>query len=430
MNLQNKRLLILGGNVETASLVKKSRSMGVYTIVVDPNPDAPAKKLANESYEVDGLDVDGLYKLSKNLELDGILVGVADILVPSYQKLASMLNFPCYATDEIAKSLCFKDEFSVACKKYDVETIPTYEIDNESKVESLNEHEFPLMVKPIDNGAGVGMSIAWNKNDLVESIKHALKNSAKGKFIIERYMTSDDMLAYYTFKDGKAFLSAVADRITTKKQGDLSPVCIGAIYPSKHLNSFLKNVHPLMLNLFKGLNIQNGVLNIQYFVEDEKFYAYDPGFRLQGEAPHIPINAVNGFDSREMLINFALTGSMGVDDLSVRNDFNFRNKFTSTLWILLKAGKITKINGLDDIRNDPSIISIIQRFEENDVITDVMVGNERQVFARIYIIGNTFIELQNKIKWVNDTLEIYDSSGANMIVDKLEDEILDNYSIN
>lgn len=430
MNLQNKRLLILGGNVETASLVKKSRSMGVYTIVVDPNPDAPAKKHANESYEVDGLDVDGLYKLSKNLELDGILVGVADILVPSYQKLASMLNFPCYATNEIAKSLCFKDEFSIACKKYDVETIPAYEIDNESKVESLNEHEFPLMVKPIDNGAGVGMSIAWNKNDLIESIKHALKNSAKGKFIIERYMTSDDILAYYTFKDGKAFLSAVADRITTKKQGDVSPVCIGAIYPSKHLNSYLQNAHPLMLNLFKGLNIQNGVLNIQYFVEDDKFYAYDPGFRLQGEAPHISINAVNGFDSREMLINFALTGSMGVDDLSVRNDFNFRNKFTSTLWILLKAGKIAKINGLDDIRKNPSVISIIQRFEEHDVITNSMVGNERQVFARIYIMGNTFIELRNKIKWVNDTLEILDSSGTDMIVDKLEDEILDNYSIN
>ena len=256
MNEEKKRLLILGGNVETASLVKKAKSLGIHTIVVDPNPDAPAKKISDESYEVDGLDIQSLYELSKNLNLDGVLVGVADILVPSYQKLAYMLNFPCYANDEIAKTLCFKDQFSIACKKYGIETIPSYQIDTEKKIEEINHNEFPLMVKPIDNGAGVGMSIAWNKNDLVESIQFAIKNSAKGKFIVERYMTCDDMLAYYTFKDGEVFLSAAADRITTKKQGDVSPVCIGAIYPTKYINLFLEVVHPLLLNLFKGLNIQ------------------------------------------------------------------------------------------------------------------------------------------------------------------------------
>ena len=427
MNLEKKRLLILGGNIETASLVKKANSIGVHTIVVDPNPEAPAKKISNESYEVDGLDVEGLYELSKNLNLDGVLVGVADILVPSYQKLAYMLNFPCYANDEIAKTLCFKDEFSIACKKYGIETIPSYQINAETKIEEINLNEFPLMVKPIDNGAGVGMSIAWNKNDLLESIQHAIKNSAKGKFIVERYMTCDDMLAYYTFKNGEVFLSAAADRITTKKQGDVSPVCIGAIYPTKYINIFLEIVHPLLLNFFKGLNIQNGVLNIQFFVEDNKFYAYDPGFRLQGEAPHIPINAVNGFDSREMLINFALTGSMGVSDLSTRNDCGFRNKFTSTLWVLLKAGTIKKIHGLDDIKKDISTIDVIQRFKEQDIVTDAMVGNERQVFARIYILEDSVKKLKQKIKWVNNTLKIIDSSGNNMIVDTLESENLKGY---
>lgn len=427
MNEEKKRLLILGGNVETASLVKKAKSLGIHTIVVDPNPDAPAKKISDESYEVDGLDIQSLYELSKNLKLDGLLVGVADILVPSYQRLASMLGFPCYANDEIAKTLCFKDEFAVACHKHGIETIPSYQIDAKTKINEIGHDEFPLMVKPIDNGAGVGMSIAWNKNDLIESIQHAIKNSAKGKFIVERYMACDDMLAYYTFKDGEIFLSAAADRITTKKQGDVSPVCIGAIYPSKHLNRFLETVHPLLMNLFKGLNIQNGVLNIQFFVEDNKFYAYDPGFRLQGEAPHIPINAVNGFDSREMLINFALTGSMGISDLAARNDCNFRNKFTTTLWVLLNAGTITKINGLDDIKRDTSTIDVIQRFQEQDIVTDAMVGNERQVFSRIYILENSMKKLKEKIKWVNNTLKIEDSSGNNMIVDTVESESLNSY---
>ena len=40
-----KKLIILGGNPETGVLVDIANSMGIYTIVIDPNPYAPAKKM-------------------------------------------------------------------------------------------------------------------------------------------------------------------------------------------------------------------------------------------------------------------------------------------------------------------------------------------------------------------------------------------------
>ena len=43
--------------------------------------------------------------------------------------------------------------------------------------------------------------------------------------------------------------------------------------------------------------------NVQFFIENNNYYSYDPGFRLQGEAMHIHIDAINGFDHRIMLIN-------------------------------------------------------------------------------------------------------------------------------
>ncbi len=50
------------------------------------------------------------------------------------------------------------------------------------------------------------------------------------------------MFSYYNFDNEKYYLSAVADSVTTKKQGNLSPVCIGEIYPSKHIKvNFKKN---------------------------------------------------------------------------------------------------------------------------------------------------------------------------------------------
>ena len=41
-----KKIMILGGNPETATLVDRSLAMGIYTIVVDMGQGSPAKRNA------------------------------------------------------------------------------------------------------------------------------------------------------------------------------------------------------------------------------------------------------------------------------------------------------------------------------------------------------------------------------------------------
>jgi len=427
MQINNKKLLILGGNPETGVLVEIANSLGLYTIVVDPNPNSPAKKLANESYEFDGFNIDQIVELAKKIKVDGVLVGVADILVAPYQAICEKLQLPCYATQEIVKAFCSKDGFKIACEKYNIKDIPGYYINDTLNLNKLPELTFPLMVKPVDNGAGVGMRICNDKNDLQNSITNGIQFSKKGGVLVEQYMNCDDIFAYYTFKDGKAYLSAIADRITTKKQGNLSPVCIGSIYPSKYTNQFISKINPLMVAFFEKLGIKNGVLNLQFFVKNNQYYAYDPGFRLQGEAPHIHILEINKFDHREMLLNFALTGSLGVDDFNEKNDYLFKNGYASTIWILLKSGTIGVVKGLEIIKSDDSVSFVMERFKENDTIEPNMIGTERQVFARIYLQCIEFEVLKEKISKFQQILEINDINGENMIIDWVDPSTITNY---
>ena len=162
---------------------------------------------------------------------------------------------------------------------------------------------------------------------------------------------------------------------------------------------------------------------IQFFVENGRYYAYDPGFRLQGEAPHLIINAVNGFDHRRMLINFALTGSMGIDDLSVRNDYLLKGKYAGSLWILLKKGKIRKITGLKELDGDPNIIFMMQRFQEGDFVTETMLGTERQVLARIYVVCDSKEQYIKKIKKIEQGLDIRDEFNVNMVLTLFDPEL-------
>ena len=72
--LIGKKLLIMGANPETVSLIKKAKKMGIYTIVTDNNPDAYAKKFADQAENVNAVDVDGLVQLAKYNQVDGVLV--------------------------------------------------------------------------------------------------------------------------------------------------------------------------------------------------------------------------------------------------------------------------------------------------------------------------------------------------------------------
>lgn len=415
-----KKLIILGGNPETAVLVSTAISMGIYTIVVDPNPDAPAKKNATEFYNIDGFNVDRIVQLAKDLKVDGVLVGVADILVKPYREICEKLNMHCYATKEAIEAFCSKDGFKRYCHEYKIQDIPGIYLNETSSIDKPKNVDFPLMIKPVDSGGGVGMKICRDDKDYKESVKTALKFSKKGVVLVEKYMDCDDMAAYYTFQNGIPYLSATYDRVTTKKQGDLSPVGIGAIYPSKHTALFVKKIHPELSEFFKALHIQNGVLNIQFFVQDGVFYAYDPGFRLQGEAPHIHLAHINGFDHRKMLINYALTGVFGEKDFPVKNDYMFKGKIACTIWVLLTEGMIDSIEGLDKIKADKNVVFILDRFKTGDTVNKDWLGTERQVFARIYIVTDTILEMNNKITELKNILKIRDNQGNNMILTWLE----------
>ena len=409
-----KKLIILGGNPETGVLVDIAESMGIYTIVIDPNPNAPAKKRASETHEIDGFEVDKIVQLAKDLKVDAVLVGVADILVKPYREICEKLNFPCYATEKAIEAFCSKDGFKRYCHEYNIQDIPGIYLDETSSIDKPMNIDYPLMIKPVDSGGGVGMKICREDRDYKESVKTALKFSKKGVVLVERYMDCDDMAAYYTFKDGIPYLSATYDRITSKDQGDASPVCIGAIYPSKYSDIFEKKVHPGLNTFFKALNIQNGVLNLQFFVEDDVFYAYDPGFRLQGEAPHIHLAHINGFDHREMLINFAFTGVLGENNFSEKNDFLFRGKVACTIWVLLKDGTIDLIKGLNEIKADENVVFVLDRFKQGDSVSKEWLGTEKQVFARIYVVTDSILEMNNKIAEFKNLLKVIDDKGNNM----------------
>lgn len=415
-DLNGKKLLILGANPETIPLVKLANQMGVKTLVTSSVSTDAAKQYAWKSFDVDGMDVPGLITLAREESVDGVLVGVADILVPAYCKVCNALELPCYATDEIVNVFSYKDVFKATCEKYGIHGIPEYYLDIDMKREDLDRIQYPVMIKPVDGRSGLGMTVCYEEKELAPAIEKALEYSYKKRFIVEKYMQCDDMGLYYTFKDGECSASCIYDRYTTDEQPGLSRVCLGGTYPSKHIEQYFERMHANACRMFREIGIKNGVLMLSAFYEDGEFYVYDTGFRLQGEAPHLLMKAVHGFDQREMLIRFALTGSEGDVCLEKEDDAYFRGNWAATLWFLLRAGKIVEIKGLDSVEKDSRIVANVQRFDIGAEVLPDYVGTEKQVFSRLYIVCKTKEELADTLKEYIEKVSVLDENGTEMVL--------------
>lgn len=408
-----KKILILGANPETIPLVETAKSMGLYTIVTDFDPNAPAKKVADKGINIDGMDIDKLVSFCKHEEIDAVLVGVADRLIRPYQEVCEILNLPCYGNKYQCDVLTNKGKFNNLCKEYGILPIPSTIFYKKDNFNSLENIIYPVFIKPVDRNSGKGMSVAYNKLELEEGIKKAFDNTNNDYILLERYMTCNDIFVSYTIIDNEPILSVIADRHTCKEQDKTSQVCLGVTYPSDLLNIYMDKEHPKVVKMLKDIGLKNAILTISAFVEDGNFYYYDPGFRLQGEAPNLHMERINGFDQKKFLIDIALGNSFDKDNITTAD---FQNKYNATVWFLLKEGTIHKINGFETIKKDSSVFHISRRLFEGDVVNKEMVGTESQVMARIYIHCQTKQELKDKILKIQNTIQVFDIEGNNQLL--------------
>ena len=413
-----KKLLILGANPETIPLIETAKSMELFTIVTDPDPNAPAKKIADKGININGMDVESLVTFCKQEKVDGVLVGVADRLIEPYQKVCEALNLSCYGDRYQCSILTNKGKFNDLCKEYNISNIPSFSL-YKKDINNIGDVIYPVFIKPIDRNSGKGMSVAYNEQELKEGIEKAFSNTSSDYILLERYMTCNDVLVSYTIIDGEPILSAMADRYTCKEQNKTSQVCLGAIYPSKLLDVYMDKEYPKMGNMLKSIGLKNAILTISAFVEDDNFYYYDPGFRLQGEAPNLHMENINGFDQKRFLIDIALGNELNKDNVTKAD---FQNNHAATIWFLLKKGTINRIEGFDKIEKDSSIFHISRRLFEGEVITEDMVGTESQVMARIYICCKTKQELKNKLSEIYNTVKVFDKDNNNQLINRFEYE--------
>lgn len=420
--LTGKRLLILGGSRISCEIVKKAKEIGIYTMVTDwyPLEKSPAKQIADEYFMTSTADISAMVKLIKDQNVDGVITGFTDSVLPYYAEICEQAGLPCYGTKEQFEILTNKRDYKKLFKEFNVPVVDEYHIEGDIDSADLSHINYPVLVKPSDNSGARGISICRDETELIDGYKRALEFSEKKDVLIERYIDGEEVTIFYILQDGEIYLSGMGNRHVKHNQDDeVIALPVAYTFPSTYLENYIKNTDPKVKKMFKSLDMKNGMVFMQCLVEDGECIVYDIGYRLTGSLEYKLFDKICNYNPLEMMIKFALTGEE-TEPLLHKKATPYWEKYACNVSFLMKPGKIGKINGLEKIKEMPEVIDAVLAHTEGEELPASAKGTLKQIMLRVFATANTKEELKFLLDEIYNSLEVISTTGENLLLPGLE----------
>jgi len=420
--LKNKRLLILGGISLSKEIVSCAKEMGITVYVTDYLKNSPAKLAADKSFMVSATDVEAVSALIKQENIDGIITGFVDILLPYYYNICLNNGLFYYATKEQFDKLSDKVCFKRLCKEFGIPVVEEYQINSVNDVNAIEKLPYPVLLKPADNSGGRGITICYDSQEFINKYNKTLSYSSSKQVIIEKYMRSEEVSIFYMLQDGEIKLTAMGDRHIQYFKDDAIPLPVAYTFPSLYLNEYEQSLNAKVIEMFKSIGMKNGMVFIQSFVEDGKCIFYEMGYRLTGSLEYKIIKHASGFNPMEMMIEQAVSGTSKMSINQLANP-HFEKKYCN-ITFLAKPGVIAHIEGVNEIKEMDNVIDIFLSYNEGDEIAEHSVATLGQVVARVFAFANSSEQLMGIMDDVHKKLKIVSTQGENMLLPTFNTSII------
>jgi len=414
--LKGKRLAVFGANNVVDEVTAFARRHGIVLVSVGNVPEAQMHQVSDEQYYMDCTDEAAMLRFFKEKHIDGLLSCSGEMVIRKTVGFIVKTGFHYYATPEQWDVLMNKQHFKEACLRYGMPAIPAFRLEDK-------DIPFPVIVKPVDNGGSFGITVCHSRTETEEAIAKAVQHSTVGEYLCEKFIEGpyfqfeiwrQNGKSYFPYTKGRVFYDAIG---TSPQQPFLD------LYPSPEADIISRLYEP-MSRLFDDLGIDNGSCMFQGIISDGVPYIMDNAFRLSGGMDFRVVHEDKGIDLVACYMQHALTGQFG-DDFSQtlnsplgsaacnKQELSTLNSHYATICIGLKNGLITRIKGINAVRQLPFVYSLFQYYHEGDTMQ--YSGLFLQVLCRIFVRANSRQELQSNINTILGLIEVEGTDGNSLL---------------
>ena len=299
--MKQKKILLLGGSAQQVVAIKNAKELGYYTVLCDYLPDNPGQYVADKYYNASTTDVEAVYRIAKDEEVDGILAYASDPAALPAAIVAERLGLPTNP----AKSVeilglkypwrQFLHDNGFACPK-------VYSFHPTTPVEEIKEltgdFSFPLVVKPTDSSGSKGVTMLESWEGLEKAIAWADSYSRNKVLLIEEYIqrgfpsvVGGDIFVW----DGKVVLYGEMECLRDTLRSPLIP--IGKKKPLCASEKQKANIYAELQRIVSALDIRFGELNIEIILDkNDQIHFLELGPRAGGNMIPIQLSDAFGID--------------------------------------------------------------------------------------------------------------------------------------
>jgi len=410
--LRSKKLLIVGSDYGNTNFVNAAKDMGVYSIVVDGVTDyskAPAKRIADESWDINYFDTDTIVQRCIEAGVDGVIAGYSEFRVLAACRIANKLGTPFYATEEQINLTRNKRRFKDCCVQYDIPTPRDYCFSYPMSMKEKERIEYPVIVKPADYAGRKGISICNSAEELDAAVEYAASKSESKIVIVEDYLDGIEFAVVYTLSKGAISLSCFNEKYITADQKVKTGLCEFLISPAKSYSRYIQELDEKVRRFIRGIDARDGVIFFQGMVTEKKIYVFEMGYRINGNNDFLVIEQFNQLNFMKMLIAHSLCGDM-CDDISKDNPCY--RQYACTLPIYAHGGTIGTLS-CEPLYTKEGISNItVSAWEGKEIPED---GSTAQCVMKLKLFAPTLKDVVELVRFAQKNIVIKDTNGRNML---------------
>lgn len=296
--MKQKKILLLGGSAQQVIAIKTAKELGYYTVLCDYLPDNPGQYEADIYYNVSTTDVEAVYQVAKDEQVDGILAYASDPAALPAAIVAERLGLPTNPAKSV-EILGLKYPWRQFLQTHGFACPKNYSFHPSTSLDEIKEKAknftFPLVVKPTDSSGSKGVTMLESWDGLEKAIAWADSYSRNKVLLIEEYIQrgfpsviGGDIFVW----DGKVVLYGEMECLRDTTHAPLIP--IGEKKPLLVSDKQKANIYNELQRVVTELDIHFGELNIEIILDkNDNVHFLELGPRAGGNM--IPIQLSDAF---------------------------------------------------------------------------------------------------------------------------------------
>ena len=266
-----KKVLILGGSHRDIPLIKASHELGFYVITLGACKEYLGHKYSDKYYLKDFNDFTAIRKIIKDEGIEYLLPGCGEQSYLNTVKLSHELRIGNFDTLEVAQLIHNKWKFKKFCFEHNITTPKGYYYDG-----SVEDLEFPIVVKPTNLSGGRGVKVVQNSQELANALDVVQEYS--NEIFLEEFIEGE-LYAYSLFFINQKVMYGFFG----KDDVYLNPYLVTTAYPAETKKSILNQLKSELEVMAKELHLVDGMFHAQLIIKNEKAYIIDVTRRIAGD---------------------------------------------------------------------------------------------------------------------------------------------------